>query len=385
MTDDRRNSGLDLLRALAIVLVFLHHWRVFVGREPALGWLGSFGWVGVDLFFVLSGYLITSQVLRGLRQGRQLSLPAFWARRALRTWPAFWVVLAAYLLWPQAMGGRTPPPAWRFLTFTQNIGLPPGTAFSHAWSLCVEEQFYLLLPLAVLLGLRLGGGVRRAWAWLAVLLAAGMATRAALWLQFGHDELGDIRGYHPWLYYATWARADEFLPGVALALLQQAHVERWQRLTRHPARLTAPALLATAALVWALQAGYYIDDRYGFWMTAVGYSAVAACAGLWVLLALSPGSLLQRHALPGAALLARWSYAIYLTHKAVMHMLAPVLRQAGLPPAWQLAAVALASVAVGALLHRLVEAPLLAWRDRVVPSAFRPVTGLVRPAQARAA
>ena len=61
----------------------------------------------------------------------------------------FWLVLAAFALFPAAMGGKPPPPWWRFLTFTQNIGLQPGTAFSHAWSLCVEEQFYLVLPLVL--------------------------------------------------------------------------------------------------------------------------------------------------------------------------------------------------------------------------------------------
>ena len=127
-----RANGLDALRSLAITLVFVYHYRLFVGTEPNLGWPSVVGWVGVDLFFVLSGYLIANQLLAGLVRGERWSLKAFYARRALRTWPTFWVVLAAYFVFPAFMGGKTPPPLWTFLSFTQNFGLQPGTAFSHA-------------------------------------------------------------------------------------------------------------------------------------------------------------------------------------------------------------------------------------------------------------
>ena len=100
----RHQAGLDTLRALAIGLVFMYHYMVFVSREPTFGWLSEAGWVGVDLFFVLSGYLITDGLLRGLAAGRRLTLGSFYARRILRTWPVFWVVLAAYFLWPDALG-----------------------------------------------------------------------------------------------------------------------------------------------------------------------------------------------------------------------------------------------------------------------------------------
>ena len=156
-----RNPGLDTLRAGAIALVFMYHYMVFVSGHRTFGWLSEVGWVGVDLFFVLSGYLIANQLFAGMARGQALSLPRFYARRAFRTLPVFWLVLAAFALFPAAMGGRPPPPWWRFLTFTQNIGLQPGTAFSHAWSLCIEEQFYLLLPLAVLALVRAGGRRRR--------------------------------------------------------------------------------------------------------------------------------------------------------------------------------------------------------------------------------
>jgi peptidoglycan/LPS O-acetylase OafA/YrhL len=88
------------LRALAISLVFVHHYGIFVSREPGFGWFGHVGWVGVDLFFVLSGHPIGSQVFAGLAKGQRLSLLAFYARRGLRTLPVFWVMLALYSRWP---------------------------------------------------------------------------------------------------------------------------------------------------------------------------------------------------------------------------------------------------------------------------------------------
>src|ERR1700733_9746539 len=107
MDKTSRANGLDTLRALAIVLVFMYHYMVFVSREPTFGAASVVGWVGVDLFFVLSGYLSADQLLRGALQVQKLSLAAFYARRALRTWPVFWLVLAAYFVFPTALGGNT--------------------------------------------------------------------------------------------------------------------------------------------------------------------------------------------------------------------------------------------------------------------------------------
>lgn len=91
-----RIHGLDTLRALAVTLVVLHHYTLFVSRPDHFGWLGAIGWTGVDLFFALSGYLIGNQIFAGLRSVQGLSLPRFYARRLLRTLPNFYVVLALY-------------------------------------------------------------------------------------------------------------------------------------------------------------------------------------------------------------------------------------------------------------------------------------------------
>eukprot|EP01034_Spumella_vulgaris_P033404 gene33404-41219_t len=151
-----RNHGLDTLRALAIVLVFMNHYVLFVSHRAPFGFWGEVGWTGVDLFFGLSGYLIGNQIFAGMRSEGGFSLRTFYIRRFLRTLPAFYAVLALYAYWPWFRAGLTLPPLWQFLTFTQNLDLTPGTAFSHAWSLCVEEQFYVLLPALAVQGVHEG-------------------------------------------------------------------------------------------------------------------------------------------------------------------------------------------------------------------------------------
>ncbi len=385
-TPSPRLHGLDTLRATAIALVYAYHYALFVSREPTFGWLSELGWVGVDLFFVLSGYLIANQLLGGLRRGETLSLPRFYGRRLLRTLPNFYVVLAAFWLLSPALGGREPPPLWRFLSFTQNINLQPGTAFSHAWSLCIEEQFYLLLPAALLLGNRLGRHRRTlAWGLIALLTLAACGWRDHLWHRYGLEAGDAVQGYYPNVYYASLSRLDEFLPGVAVALLKHGHPRAWAALMAMPRRLLALGLAACALMGALLLQGYYIDGYgYGHAMTTVGYSALAWAFALLLTASLCPGGPPARWRVPGANPLARWSYALYLTHKPIAFVLLKPLAWAGIAAASGTATLIVTAACLlgGWLLYRGVEAPLLALRDRWLPGNFAPASAL--PAGQRA-
>jgi len=386
-----RNPGLDTLRACAIALVFMYHYEVFVSRTSTFGWLGNIGWTGVDLFFVLSGYLIANQLFAGLARGQVLSLPRFYARRALRTLPVFWLVLAAFALFPASLGGRPPPPWWRFLTFTQNIGLQPGTAFSHAWSLCVEEQFYLVLPAVLALGAwlvrgRVALGRAHGWALMGALVLVGVAARCWLWQAYGRPTDGRGDGYMSWIYFDTLCRFDEFIPGVAVAMLKNFHRPTWDRLMVRGKLLGAVGAAAVVAMLTLTYNFYDIDGvGWGFFMTGFGYSLNAMAYALLVAAALSPRSGALRWRLPGAHALALWSYSTYLSHKPLAYVIAQQFRQHGWPDDWRLPAITLACVAMGGLLYALVEAPFMAWRDRLVPSSFedaaRPTTlpGVLTP------
>jgi peptidoglycan/LPS O-acetylase OafA/YrhL len=365
-----RSNGLDTLRAIALLLVFLNH-EAFRSQSSTLLVVQAVGWIGVDLFFVMSGYLIANQVLAGVNRGEELSLAAFYARRAFRTWPAYWVVLACYFLFPSWMGGNTPPPLWRFLTFTQNFNLPTGTAFSHAWSLCVEEQFYLVLPLAVLIGLKFGRRRRQIWYALGLLTLIGITARAILWTRYGPAWKGNLDGYYPHIYYSTLCRFDEFLPGITVAMLRHFRPDIWRRLMERGHLLSA---LATVCVSIAFYAAYarFNDDQNGYlpFMTVFGYSILALSFAAAVMAALSPSSPISRVRIPGAYHLALWSYSIYLSHKAVGNILARVLGPLGVG-AWGLFfAVAGVSVVIGALLYYLIEQPFMRLRDRWFPRLF---------------
>lgn len=380
---ERRLNGLDTLRSAAILLVFMNHYYGFVSDNPTFGIFSVMGWTGVDLFFVLSGYLIGDQILSGLARDRVLSLTAFYKRRLLRTLPNYWVVLALFFAFPTFMGGREPPPLWRFFTFTQNYLLKPGTAFSHAWSLCVEEQFYLLLPLLCLLFVKTGRSRAAAWITFGLLLSIGVSARWYFWLHYGTAVPGVEYFRSPYygrVYYGTLGRFDEFLPGIAIAFTKNFHPAAWQRIT---ARGNLWLALGAASIcgVGVLFDGYFVQGQgYAFAATAFGYSLVAMSFGLLVLAALSPGSLLDRLRIPGATHLALWSYAFYLIHKPII-----VILRRELPESWDwdsprtVLVMFAASLAGGWLLYTLVETPFMRLRRKVSPSNFAPVISRPEP------
>ena len=383
-----RNPGLDTLRACAIALVFMYHYGLFVDGPNPFGSLAWIGWTGVDLFFALSGYLIANQLFAGIARGEHLSLPRFYARRAFRTLPVFWLVLAAFMLFPAAMGGKPPPPWWRFLTFTQNFGLAPGTAFSHAWSLCVEEQFYLVLPAVLaaaawLVHRRVALTRAHGWASMGALVTVGIVARGVLWQRSGRAADGHIDGYMPWIYYATLCRFDEFIPGVAVAMLKNFHRPAWERLMAHGRALGLAGAAAVAAMLTL--AHFFYDIRgygWGFFMTAFGYSLVALSFSLLVAAALSPAAKVLQWRIPGADRIALWSYSIYLSHKPLAVFIGHRLASLDVSNAAQLAIITAACIAVGGPLYTLVEAPFMALRDRLVPSNFqdgRAPTAVLRP------
>jgi peptidoglycan/LPS O-acetylase OafA/YrhL len=366
-----RLAGLDTLRALAIALVLMTHYNGFVARGSIFGFIGDVGWAGVDLFFVLSGYLIGNQLLAPAARGESLSLKAFFARRLLRTLPNYYVVLAVYLLLPHSpIWGKTMAPVWNFLTFTQNFGMIYGQTFTHSWSLCIEEQFYLVLPLAVLALVGTRRSPRLLWCALAASIGAGMATRGINFMQ-GQEAFSAPA------YYSTFARFDELLPGVAIAMLKNFHPSLFERLLKHGNALLAAGVGMAGAVLYGVRydaPSLFLTSTFGFSLVAIGF-ALLTCA------ALSPASLLNRARIPGATSLALWSYAVYLVHKPVFMALRPELERRAIDPATPLTIVAVMAAGVfgGWLLYRLVETPFMrlrarwypAERPRAQPLAFR--------------
>jgi len=360
----QRTPGLDTLRAIAIVWVMLFHSYLVGGLGNGFGFLERSGWMGVDLFFVLSGYLIGSQVLRSLRDTGGLDLRAFYARRATRILPAFLVVLALYACWPAWREVPEMQPLWQFLTFTFNLLVDSDArfAFSHVWSLCVEEHFYLVFPfLAIAMARRPSMG-RFVGLCVAVVLG-GIGLRAWLWLH----EIAPLRAsgsdlgmaYLGNLYYPTWSRLDGLVAGVALAACAVYRPATMGRVREHTGALLVAGVLCLGASLLLFDGA-----RADFWPCVVGYPLIALAMALLVA-ASSGGSWLARWNAPGAGWLARASYSLYLSHKGVFHLVETGLD--GLLDGHRFirfAVYAVATLAGGAALHYAVERPVLRWRDR---------------------
>jgi peptidoglycan/LPS O-acetylase OafA/YrhL len=356
-----RFAGLDHLRALAIIIVFLYHYNMF-GHPPGLYELSSWGWTGVDLFFVLSGYLIGGQLFAKLARNQPIHYGEFYFKRTLRILPAYFAVLLLYFTIPGFTERSQLPPLWRFLTFTQNFGLDLSKtgAFSHAWSLCIEEQFYLFLPLILIVSRTR----KRSVYLLPLLVLAGLAIRTFIWFDVLPQEASFGKSYYKLIYYPTWSRLDGLLAGVALAAIYHFKPNTWQRLTRHGNRLLLIALLLTAG-AWLLTTG---DHQYQVQGAIFGYPAISIAFGAGVLAALSPTSLLYRYPFTLTRWIANLSYSVYLTHKQIIHLTHQALHRFGIGEDTYAAFwISLAATLLGGwLLHVIVERPFLRLRDRLL-------------------
>src|SRR3954463_15664623 len=133
------------------------------------------------------------------------------------------------------------PPAWKFLSFTQNLGLRGGTAFSHAWSLCIEAQFYLLLPFCLLAR---RNARRAAWLLPLLIIGAGVVLRAALAKYVSSFEGPSFGLWQQLIYYPTYARLDSLVVGVSLAAVEINRPALWNGLANQAWWIWLPALTA---------------------------------------------------------------------------------------------------------------------------------------------
>jgi peptidoglycan/LPS O-acetylase OafA/YrhL len=349
-----RFAGLDGLRAIAVAAVVLYH--VAPGALPG-------GGIGVDLFFVISGFLITGLLIGEKDDAGRIRLRSFWARRARRLVPALAIVVVSSCALAAAVGGDVLVGLGRqvfgAVTFSSNwLAIANGSSyftgtnpelFQNLWSLAVEEQFYLAWPFVVLLVLLL----KRRGARIAVFLAIAAASAIEMALLYS-PNVDATR-----VYYGTDTHCFGLAIGAALAVATYTMpetalgVSRWtRRLAPVPAAI---ALLGVIALTVLLPA----DSALTFQGGLLAVSVLTAFA-IWG--AVIPGGWLGR-VLDIAPL--RWvgkrSYAIYLWHWPVLVLLLAAF------PAWQDApatawlaggtAVAV-SVAAAALSYRFVEAPI---------------------------
>jgi len=303
--------GLDGLRGIAILLVMPHNLMPYTEAggwlsKLLLGWVER-GWVGVQLFFVLSGFLITGILLDTARCSHRLRV--FYARRALRIFPLYYLTLAGVLIlsalhWPP---GHPPdgPLLWASYWLYFSNWVAPAMAepsLPHFWSLAVEEQFYLVWPL-LLYRLNARQVLRLALA----LAAASVAARIAM-LAGGCS--GDF------VYQSTLGRVDALaLGGAAAAAFRQPALKRWLQRHRRALPASALAILLGTALIARLHAQGTASQTLGY----LGLALASVLSLVWVALSdelpTNHGRLHTRwlHA-PWLQRVGRYSYGLYVLH-----------------------------------------------------------------------
>ena len=346
--------GLDGLRAIAAFLVVFYHF----------GLPGVSGGIGVLIFFVLSGFLITWLLLKEIDRSGTVSLRDFYARRSLRIFPAFYCYAALALvmlalthrpiLWPQAIAALL-----YVNNYYQAIHGHITSAFSHTWSLGIEEQFYLLWP-AVLIGALTGkpAGYRRA----AAILCASIL---AFWIYRGILVARDVSQVYR--YEAFDARADNLLAGCLLAVLLRAGIapRLWSWLcTRSWRALPVVGLLALSNFAeLAYGPGYRdtIGDIAEPLLTAIFIAQIIAMAGtrLW-------GWLNARW----IVYLGRISYSIYLYQAIVMGE--PKRLLSAYPVAAQLAVCITMVILAASCSYFFIERPFLRLKRRFASASAAP-------------
>jgi peptidoglycan/LPS O-acetylase OafA/YrhL len=336
-----RRPGLDGVRALAITVVFMSH----------VDWHMPGGYYGVDVFFVLSGFLITTLLLAEHGRSGRIDLVRFFARRARRLLPALALLLGAVAvvftlsfdgeLWPSELAVVLYLGNW-FQAFGHRLA---GGLLVQTWSLGIEEQFYVLWPILLLIGLT------RRWSTRSLLLIALIPAIGSFTLRTLLWQPGPPGGpANAFAYFSSFTRADSVLLGCALAIaIADEHFRRRIAFLRHP----MTAVIALAVIVVAA-------------LTDGG-----AHAPVWALVVLASASLVGHIALVDSSPVTRllstqplvWvgarSYGIYLYHyPIIVWALASSSWLEGRSDLLQGTLFALATLAVAALSYRFLEVPM---------------------------
>lgn len=320
MREDRsrdRLYGLDHLRTLAILLVLLYHYRAFKHPEW-IDTIGQFGWTGVDLFFVLSGFLISSQLFEELNNSGDFNLRTFFTKRVFRIMPPYFFTVFLYFCFPFFREREALSSLWKFLTFTQNYGLDVinrGT-FSHAWSLCIEEQFYLVLPLLLLLTAKTKMFSYLPF-FLVILILFSVIMRCVVWQSDIESSIGTDDFWRLWymeIYYPTHTRLDGLAVGVFIGYLLQCSSKFNTTVHNNGNILFIVGVVLLSILFWMCR------EQTSREASIFGFTFVAISYGFIVMSAISKTSFLNKTKLYITTQLAGLSYAIYLSHKGIIHI-----------------------------------------------------------------
>jgi len=355
-TSGRRWQLVDMLRGIAILLVLFRH-------HQTGGPLQVFGWMGVDLFFVLSGFLVSGLIFDEYRRTRTFLGTRFLIRRGFKIYPSFYVFI---LLSPVAMtltGKKMSVLNYvAEVFFIQNYF--PGVWF-HTWSLAVEEHFYFTLVIiaSLLIVCKVRFNLRSMIIACIILSLFFLGFRMASWL-----ERPGLFGTH---FVATHLRMDSLLGGVLLAALHRYRPEPFLQFFRNHRWLLVFCIVL-------LLLPTLLEPFGSFIMITFGLSGVYLAGTLAVGLAVTATPLpddhpVQRWWVRPVSWVGGISYNTYLWHLFVLMTVGLVTTQIGLRgTVAEFVIYALLSIAVGFLATRIIERPFLHWRERWFPARSRP-------------
>jgi peptidoglycan/LPS O-acetylase OafA/YrhL len=365
---------LDVLRALAIVLVLLRHaivpWSQSGMLMRPMQFLFRLGWTGVDLFFVLSGFLIGGLLFKEIRTTGRLDIRRFLIRRGFKIWPAYFVLVGFVFFQLALSKGGTFWGAFKdILPNLLHLQNYLGTRIGITWSLAVEEHFYLVLPL-VLLAVTAGWRNVKSIPAIPVIALLLIVACNVMRVAFNWNKPFDLYTHQ----YATHLRIDGLFFGVMLAYVHHFHPHVLARIARHPLLLLAIGL----ALVCPI--GFYEVGQHR-WVWTIGYTMLYVGYGcILIACVYAPprthllGRLLSTRVAVGVAAIGVFSYSIYLWQfslglEPLMWWLLPHLPKKPVSLYWLLAMTSYFVTAIGAgvIMAKLIEMPVLALRDRIFP------------------
>jgi peptidoglycan/LPS O-acetylase OafA/YrhL len=341
-------AALDVLRSAAILLVFTGHYVGAFHASPVVQNFPLFrwGWTGVDLFFVLSGLLIGSQLYKELNRTGRIRIGHFLLRRGLRIWPLYYgfVIFAAL----GYVAGKSIAGIWSDIFFLSNFFR---CHVEGGWSLSTEEQFYIITPILLsLFAIKLSP--RRMWVVPCLAIAALITTRA--WV-VAHSALPEHL-LRQKLYFPIYTHADGLAVGVFLAWLVTFHKDRLR------SKLFA-ALVAAAMFICGLA-------LYGIKPLLLNFTALGLIYGSLELYGISALPLPSVVRWRGFYLVSRLSFGLYLNHMGMFSLLSPLLSgwsNHGILGSWTVYLLCLgACLLVAAMTFILIERPFLVIRARWV-------------------
>ncbi len=373
---DNRYPALHGLRVLAILSVIQYHVTWVFSGEQGIELDGDFKdaslsiFFGMDLFFVLSGFLIGSILLRSIDRDGSQHVRRFYLRRIFRTFPPYWVVLTFLaVVWPLTADQRAHLP-YEYLYLTNAMPLArPEIVMFWGWSLSLEEQFYLTVPILFFLLQRFATDRARV-IFLTVLALVPLGIR--LFMLYRYAPWSDFDLYDQ-LYFRTPTRYDPIVAGIILAIVEARWGERIGAWLKDPFHRALVALPSLACLWILLRPTMFGDDAEQLvHVFAWGTLTSIMWLGALVLILHRDGFVQRTLSAPIWRKLATLGYGVYLVHIPVIdHLVVPAAHELeGHVSMWivwpgALVVVTLVSFLIAYVLHVLVEKPSLRIRSRL--------------------